>query len=216
MKTITIITPNNIEVEFRLAGAASRLAAFVIDFIIQLAVIIFIFWAAFRITGDPGSIALSIIMIVSFAIHFGYFILAELLMNGQSIGKRLLSLRVIRDNGQPVEFAQVLVRGIIRTTIDMLYAGLFMILFSPKHKRLGDIAAGTIVVIEKNTGSAELPGPMPEWPDTFPGPLTLSTEERHLAEEFLRRKDTLPSEKGTSIEAKLINFFSASNRASSD
>jgi len=212
MKTITIITPANIEVEYRLAGAGSRLAAFLIDFILQILAIVIFTWATLRGVPYPSGTVLGFIMVIVFIIHFGYFIVCELSMNGQSVGKRIFGLRVIRDNGQPIEFTQSLVRGIIRSSVDMMYVGMFTILFSTKHKRLGDMAAGTIVISEKyaETHEPSLLGTNSNWPTNFPDPLTLSAEERHLVEEWQRRKDSLLDD-GAELGRKLKDYFTKIN-----
>jgi len=163
MRTITIITPSNIEIEYRLAGAGSRMGAFIIDFAIQITAILLIAWVILRGTFSeiffgtttPGGASIGFILISAFIIHFGYFILLEMLMNGQTIGKRILGLRVIRDNGLPIEFTHSLIRGVLRSSLDMVYIGFFVILFSQKHKRLGDMAAGTIVVSEQYNNNLE-------------------------------------------------------------
>ncbi|MCL2215734.1 MAG: RDD family protein [Defluviitaleaceae bacterium] len=208
MKFATIITPANIEVEYRLAGAGSRLAAFLIDFILQMLAILLIAWVVLRVTERFEGTVLAFIIVTGFVIHFGYFIVCELTMNGQSIGKRVFGLRVIRDNGQPIEFTQSLVRGLIRSSVDMMYVGLFTILFSKNHKRLGDMAAGTIVISEKHASPREpsLFGPQYQWPADFPDSLALSVEERNLVEEWLRRKDDLP-DVGVEIGRKFREYF---------
>jgi uncharacterized RDD family membrane protein YckC len=156
METIIIITPANIEVEYRLANAGSRSAAFLIDLALQMTVIVSlasvvlfgIMGLRFSTLHEAGGASLGFVLVSAFAIQFGYFIFCELAMNGQSAGKRIFKLRVIGDNGQPVTLSQSLIRNLLRPSVDMLYVGLFIILFSKKHKRLGDMAAGTIVVSE--------------------------------------------------------------------
>jgi uncharacterized RDD family membrane protein YckC len=155
MKKITIITPDNIELEYRLAGAGSRLAAFIIDFILQMLMIILagciilLVFDRWLFGNDvPNGTALAASLVAFFIVHFGYFVLFEWVMNGQSPGKKILALRAIRENGQPLSIACIIVRSLFRSSVDMLYAGLFVIMFSKRHKRLGDMAAGTIVVSE--------------------------------------------------------------------
>ena len=148
MKKITIVTPANIEIEYRLAGVGSRLAAFLVDFFLQILIIAVVNWVIYQTVINPDGVIIGFAIVFSFVIYVGYFIACELFMNGQSVGKKILKLRVICDNGQPVGFTQVLVRGLIRSSVDMLYIGLFTILFSKQSKRLGDMAAGTVVVIE--------------------------------------------------------------------
>lgn len=217
MKTITIITPANIEIEYKLAGVGARLAAFVIDFSIQLLAILLaagiIFGTSYQLRDIPViatrfSVALAVFMVITFVIHFGYFIVLEMVMNGQSIGKRIFGLRVICDNGQPIEFSHSLMRGVIRSTLDSMYFGLFVILFSKKHKRVGDMVAGTIVVIEKTGGGFEptLYSPTVELPEFLPPLSEMTTTEREIVEEWLRRKADLPND-GMDIAVNLKNYF---------
>jgi uncharacterized RDD family membrane protein YckC len=214
MKTITIITPSNIEVEYRLAGAGSRLAAFIVDFTIQMllifAVILIVLYGTDRIGDEFGfdgiGIALGIVMVITFIIHFGYFIFSELATNGQSIGKRIFGLRVIRGNGQPIGFSQSLIRGLLRATLDMIYVGLFVILFSKQHKRLGDMAAGTLVIAERYDSADEAVSVANHWLENLPEKFLLSPEELKLTEEWLRRRDDM-LDGGESVRVKLMEHL---------
>jgi len=213
MKTITIITPANIEVEYRLAGVGSRLSAFIIDFTIQTLTILLITLLVWGMSstfwdGEMGGTALSVIIAAGFVIHFGYFIICELVMNGQTIGKRTLGLRAIRENGQPIGFPQALVRGLVRSSADIIYIGLFVIAFHPQHKRLGDIAAGTVVICEKYSNTFELSLAAHEWPHFLPRPAEVTDEERHVVEEWLRRRDDM-LDGGGKIAQKLAEYFTA-------
>ena len=131
------------------------------------------------------------------------------MMNGQTIGKRLLGLRVIQENGEPANFFQILIRGFLRSSVDMMYVGVFIILFSKNHKRLGDMAACTIVISENTAGLDEVPSfmlPPDAWPESFPDPFTISNEEKMLAQEYLRRKHTL-KDNGERIEGVFRDYF---------
>ena len=217
MKTITIITPANIEVEYRLAGAGSRLAAFAIDLLLQAAAIALVIAiillgfdrVIFYNINEPSGTALAIVLVSLFLIHFGYFILCELLMNGQTVGKRIFGLRAIRDNGQPVEFIQILIRGVFRTSVDMLYVGIFVVMFSSKHKRIGDMAAGTVVVSEHYEQTydftpAKIEHELPDF--LVPYADTMSLDERHIVDEWLRRRERLP-DKGAAIGKRLEEYL---------
>jgi uncharacterized RDD family membrane protein YckC len=201
MKTITIITPSNIEVEYRLAGAPSRLAAYLIDLTVQLLLITFfaltillgVDRGIFGNRGIPSGESLGVVLVFAFVVQFGYFIFSELTMSGQSIGKRIFGLRVICDNGQPIGFFQSLTRGLLRTSLDMMYVGLFIILFSKKHKRLGDMAAGTIVISEHR-------------PSFLPNPQDLTPEEFRITEEWLSRRDDM-TDGGNALREKLVAYF---------
>ncbi|MCL1884690.1 MAG: RDD family protein [Defluviitaleaceae bacterium] len=217
MKTFTIITPSNIEVEYRLAGAGSRFAAYIIDFAIQILLIVtfavIALWFFDRIIFDntdssPSGMALGAFLVFSFVVQFGYFIFCELTMMGQSIGKKIFALRVIRENGQPLGFSQSLVRGLLRASLDMMYVGLFIILFSKNHKRLGDMAAGTIVISEHHKKSDEpsLLSTNTVWPSFLPDPYSLTPEERSLTEEWLSRRDEM-NDGGASVGDKLAAYY---------
>ena len=219
MRTITIITPANIEVEYRLAGVGSRLAAFLIDFALQilaigLVALIMLLGVQRYLLPNASGVLLGFVMLAAFVIHFGYFIISELTMNGQSVGKRIFCLRVIRDNGQPIGLAQSLVRGLFRSAVDMIYAGLFVILFSRRHKRIGDMVAGTIVVSEHYSGTGEPQlglSAAVALPDFLrPHEARMTDEERRIVADWLRRKDTL-SDGGAAMAQKLAVYFNRKN-----
>ena len=206
MKNIVIITPSNIELIYRLAGVGSRLGAFVIDFLIQLLLILF---AALIILVGFGNVttsgtALGVFIILIFVIHFGYFIICELTMSGRTWGKRVFGLRVIRDNGQPIDFVQSLLRNIIRITIDMIYVGIFVIIFSKQHKRLGDMLAGTVVISE-NYDSLDVIIADKEIPD-FLAEYNPTIYERQLIFAWLNKKASLP-DGGKRLEIMFENYF---------
>jgi len=227
LKTITIVTPSNIEIEYKLAGVGSRLVAYIIDFLLQIIlgilVFVLIWYVDTRIIGVNrptmwGSVPMSgtaeaIALIAFFVIHVGYFIVSELLMNGQTIGKRIFGLRTIRDNGQPIEIKNTLIRGLLRSSLDMMYIGLFFIIFSKKCKRLGDIAAGTIVVNEYYSRfySPVLTSTLhAEWPEFLPPPTEMTATERQTVEMWMRRKDYLPH-RGRELAMRLKNYHESKN-----
>ena len=225
MKTHIVLTPANIEIEYRLAGAGSRLAAFTIDFTLQiifsllLGVIILFGIYNYRfatLEGLEGS-ALALLIISWFLIYFCYFIFLEMAMNGQSIGKKIFGLRVIRDNGQPVRLQDSLIRNLFKAVLDILYIGLFFILFSPKHKRIGDMVAGTVVVAEHygSIGPSLQPTHLPVFNnkasragvEQLPH-LLLSPEERDLLNMYMARKIYLPEASKQNLQHQWAKYFS--------
>jgi uncharacterized RDD family membrane protein YckC len=104
-------------------------------------------------SGDmgPAYFVLALLVIVNFLIFWGYFALFEIVWNGQTPGKRAGRLRVIRRDGQPVGAGEVMVRNLVRI-IDFMPGfygiGLTTIFIDPQARRLGDMAANTIVVRE--------------------------------------------------------------------
>ena len=217
MKTITILTPANIEIEYRLAGAGSRLAAFTVDLIIQLIlcaafgfVILYgIYGYRFNTLATVEGFALALLIISWNIIYFCYFIICEMTTNGQSVGKKLFGLRVIRDNGEPVELSQSMTRNMFRAVLDIFYIGLFFILFSPNHKRVGDIVAGTVVICEHYES-------IPLLPDYTPNisgyeelrHLQLTANEKNLLSIYFARKVYLSDDAGEQIRKQWADHFS--------
>ena len=100
-------------------------------------------------------------VLVAFTIFWGYFILFEAIWSGQTPGKRLMKLRVIREDGRPVRFFEVFVRNLLRVFVDFMplpsYAiGVVSIVFSSQSKRIGDVVAGTVVIKERSSEAPSL------------------------------------------------------------
>lgn len=161
----TLLTPENVELRFDVAGVGSRLAAAAIDYLIlglAIAVLelggsfLFSFLAgALGLVIDPdrfyrimifGGAALTIIL--TFFLWWGYFVLFELLWNGQSPGKRWVGLRVVRQDGQPVSLGASLLRNVIRVVDVGLMIGPIVMVVDRRGRRLGDFPAGTLVTRE--------------------------------------------------------------------
>ncbi|MED4581954.1 RDD family protein [Brevibacillus choshinensis] len=155
----SIVTPEHVLLRFQTAGMGSRAAAMMIDFAILFLVnltvfIVFglvIFGKDSEFFLETENMALAIVILVVFVLNFGYFLLQEAFWSGQTIGKRLMGLRVMRDNGQPITFLGATIRNVFRI-VDGLPMGYFLgaliSFFHPQDKRLGDLVAGTIVVVE--------------------------------------------------------------------
>ncbi|MGE5557744.1 MAG: RDD family protein [Bacillota bacterium] len=155
-----IVTPENIELDYQIAGMGTRFMALGIDVALQTIFLTGIIWALDYLgLKDLGStvrhftvsLAGSMLVFLLFAVLIGYFIILETVMNGQTIGKRVLNIRVRKEKGFALAFWDVLLRNIIRLAdfLPFFYATGFIVMFcSGKAKRLGDYAAGTIVVKE--------------------------------------------------------------------
>lgn len=150
-----ILTPENVKLEYELAGMGSRFAAIFIDIMLQTALILAVSFGMLmggmdiRNIGTQSSIIIALGIVLLFVIFFGYYVFFEMLMNGQSPGKKALKLRVIKQTGEPVGVFDSFLRNILRIA-DFLpclnLAGALTIVFSQKYKRIGDFAANTIVV----------------------------------------------------------------------
>jgi hypothetical protein len=136
-----------------------------------------------------GATATIVIMLAVFIVIWGYYIICEMVTGGASPGKRALGLRVIRDNGLPINFTNSLLRNLVRI-VDFLPwcygVGLVTMFVSGRSQRLGDLAAGTLVVrIEEDATM-----PVSSTP-AFVGTGRLSPRERQLIVSFFDRQATL-------------------------
>ena len=155
---ITIKTPESVELEFTLAGIGNRGVALIVDYLIWniLLILVLLLWAwiSFQIQDyflEVENLQLwltGIALLLVFVVYTCYFVCFETLWQGQTPGKRYAKIRVVRDNGQPVGLTQALLRSLLRTVDDLLFLGMFCIIFGTREKRLGDWAAGTIVIQE--------------------------------------------------------------------
>ncbi|WP_312115087.1 RDD family protein [Brevibacillus reuszeri] len=155
----SVVTPEHVMLRFQTAGVGSRATAQLIDmvllFLVNITVFILFSIAFFGNNNlfflETENYALAIALLFIFVLNFGYYLFLEAFWGGQTVGKRLLGIRVIRDNGQPITFLSSTIRNLFRI-IDMLPTGYFLgamvSLFHPRDKRIGDLVAGTIVVME--------------------------------------------------------------------
>src|SRR5437764_978702 len=170
-ESLIIETPERVELEFALASIGNRFLAVALDHFIQYLSIFLIAWFFLSIAGyssgdipdAPGQLfndapkwVIAVMILVLFLIFSGYFILFEWLWNGQTPGKRLLKLRVIRDDGRPLTLWESIARNLLRIcdavpgfVIPIYSVGLIVIFLSDRDQRLGDLFAGTVVIRER-------------------------------------------------------------------
>ena len=201
---LTIETPEQIPLEFPLAGIGSRFLAIALDTLIQvLGFLMIVFVAeillptAARFTPRALTWAAAIFFLCVFILYSGYYALFEVFWNGQTPGKRLVRLRVISDSGRPITVYEAVVRNLLRI-IDQLpglyVVGIISVFLTARNKRLGDIVAGTVVVHEKAMQDSQ--------PDFFAAAastalssgLQITAEELELIERFLQRRYDLSPE----------------------
>lgn len=154
---VTIATPEGVELELTLAGVGSRFISALIDFLIEGTLITALAVALFTLA--PPAVAAAGIALGSFSLIWGYHVLFETRASGRSPGKRAAGLRVVRDGGVPIRFRESAVRNIVRL-VDLLPpvtygVGAATILITRRNQRLGDLAAGTLVVRERRAADVE-------------------------------------------------------------
>jgi uncharacterized RDD family membrane protein YckC len=140
-------TPEGILLELRPAGMSARFCAYALDGVIRLAVI----YAAVFPLSFLGGIGIAFWFVLIFGLEWLYPVFFELTPSGATPGKRVFALRVVMDNGLPVTASAALTRNLLRAADLMPFAygfAVVSVLLRSDCKRLGDIAAGTIVVHE--------------------------------------------------------------------
>lgn len=202
---MAVATPEGVTFEFTLAGVGSRFVAAFIDALIEAGLILTIGLFAWALSGAIGEWAAVLFFVGLFVVYFGYDIAFETLASGRTLGKRWTGLRVVKVGGAPVTFMTSAVRNLLRL-VDMLptfyLIGIVTILATPKNQRLGDMAAGTIVVREK-TPSAPVPSSS-SWTgySTASGGIDVSAwdvtavtdDELAAVRQFLSRRTSITSE----------------------
>jgi uncharacterized RDD family membrane protein YckC len=190
---LTIETPEQVALELPLAGVGSRFLAIAIDTLLQAAlgfVVAFVLISAGpalfgNVLGAAGSYLPAIGLILIFAIYWAYFAAFEIVWRGQTPGKRLAGLRVIRDSGRPLDATAAILRNLLRA-VDILpgfYAvGVIVMLLNRQSRRLGDFAAGTIVVHDREPERlrTDWTGPRPD--------VRLTPAELVLIETYIDRR----------------------------
>ena len=161
-----ITTPEGVELNLRLAGPVPRACAWAIDLLVRLIIL-----AMLAIVLTPlGGVGYGVFLISIFLLEWIYPALCEVYLDGATPGKKAMGLRVINDDGTPVQMAAAMIRNLLRAAdfLPVLYGvGLFSMLVNREFKRLGDLAAQTVVVYrdESRAGAAIPPAP-PAPPET--------------------------------------------------
>ena len=173
-----IRTADNVQLGYTVAGIPSRLLAFLVDMLLNLAILVVAAFAASAIYGAIGSsggvaeaLALTIFSLMFLVGHFLYFAILEATSAGRTPGKRAMGLRVVRVDGSAPGLSEALIRNIARIADYFLALGLFVAFFNERSRRIGDLLAGTMVVRERTTVSqAQVLAPvLVRTPDAGPG-----------------------------------------------
>jgi uncharacterized RDD family membrane protein YckC len=154
---IEITTPEGVRITLSVVGIGARFLARLLDSLIQVGVLIGIALVGGAI-GDSGFVRAGI-GIAIFLVAVGYDFVFEPLMQGQTPGKKAAGIRIVDREGRPVTFLATAIRNTVRLIdfLPFLYGVGFVTMIATEHaQRLGDLAAGTIVVRDRQTSEAEV------------------------------------------------------------
>ena len=227
---LVIETPERVELHYVLANVGNRFLAAAIDHLIQAFAIVIVVVIAgavsdWRLFSSMNVWAAALTVLAIFAIYWGYFVAFETLWSGQTPGKRIMRLRVVREDGRPVRFFEVFVRNLLRVAIDFQpvpsYAvGVVSIIFSARSKRVGDFVAGTVVVKERATEAPSLNEIMKvseieqhRFERAEPAPFAadtrqLSEQELRAVQTFLKRRFELTEQNRTALAMRIAQPIS--------
>ena len=218
-QTVDVETPELVVLSYTVAGVGSRATAAFIDYAICIATFIAIIVAFLQLDvrfgvanrDSSGAWVAAVLGLVQFAILWLYYVLFEALADGQTPGKRIMKLRVVKDGGLSVTFEASAIRNIVRA-IDLqpvfLYAvGLVTIIANARGKRLGDMAAGTIVVKEDLVSQPTTPRKSGR--TELPMSVSLTDAEFQLLDRFVERRMEFDAERRAQLAAGLAQRFSA-------
>jgi len=233
VQTVDIETPELVTFSYTIAGVGSRVAAALIDYLLCLVLFIALLITlalvgASRLVSFGGTSseawALAIVVLGQFFILWGYYVLWEGLADGQTPGKRYMRLRVVSDGGYSVSFAGSAIRNLVRI-LDMqpvftYGVGIGSILLTKQGKRLGDLAAGTLVVreqvVRRETG-VQLPATgdgrrATEKPRDAAAAAVrharLTDDEYAVLERFIERRESLEPARRAVLATRLVERFS--------
>lgn len=199
--TRRVETPEGVELDLRAAGPVKRAAAWLVDSAIRY----FLLIGAQISLAMFGGLGVGGLLIVAFLLVWGYPVFFETWWDGATPGKRALRLKVVHDDGTAVSFSSSLIRNVLRPAdfFPVFYGlGLFVSIFHPEFKRIGDVAARTLV-IHTTTGSARRDPPLEGASRRVAAPLPLSPAEQRAVTEFADRTPALGPSRSREIAAIL-------------
>ncbi len=190
MSELQINTTQNVKIKFNAAGVGERLVAFIIDTAIKIGYLLILnkVFGVFEDMDQWSQIGISTVL--SFPVMF-YTLALETFLDGQTLGKKVLKIRVVKIDGFQATFSDYVVRWFFRIVdVWMFGIGFFVIIFSKKLQRLGDMAAGTGVISLKdkvNINHTILEQLKTDYKPTYPNVIKLSDNDARIIKDTFTR-----------------------------
>lgn len=200
-------TPENIDLDIHIAGPLVRILAFTIDSLIRFGVQIGLLIALSLL----GKVGMALWLILTFVMEWFYPVLFEVLNHGQTPGKKAMDIAVVNDDSTPVSWSASIVRNFLRI-VDFLpmgyITGLASMILNKDFKRIGDLAAGTVVIYREKQNKA------PKWPasTSAPPPVALNLKQQRAMLSFVERQNTLTRERQQELANHLQPVFQHQNQ----
>lgn len=220
MSELQINTAQNVKIQFRTASVISRIVAFGIDGLIKIAYLYAIghFLSGFNIIDQWSQIGAYTLL--SLPIVF-YSLVLESLLNGQTLGKKLTRIKVVKIEGYQASFSDYVVRWFFRIVdIYVFGLGLFVVIFSSRNQRIGDMAAGTAVLSLKDKASISqtiLEELSFDYIPTYPSVIKLSDNDaRIIKDSFEAARDSRNHKMLIKLRIKIMEVIGEDNTSGTD
>jgi uncharacterized RDD family membrane protein YckC len=195
---LSVDTPEHLVFQIRIAGPTRRALAWFLDLAVRGVLLLVLSIGVGIVLGslDLGGVGTGMLLLLLFVLDWGYFVVSEALTGGRSIGKIWFNLRVVRNNGLPITWKESLLRNLLRAADLVLFPPLLLpvaplaMAFDRRFRRLGDLAAGTIVVVEEAAPVASRKAIPPDERilATLPPIVPLDREDLEALELFVHRE----------------------------
>jgi uncharacterized RDD family membrane protein YckC len=190
----TISTPEGVQLDLPLAGIGSRFMALIIDSLIEIVVLIAVILGAYAIGGEVAATIVGLCGVL--AAYVGYHVVMEVFGGGRTVGKRATGLRVVSDGGGQVGLRASLIRNFLRLLEGVATSyipAMISVLATQNNQRLGDLAAGTLVVRDQRAASVVAPSAPLVAPERFANwdVTGIGEQEAAAVRAFLERRSAL-------------------------
>lgn len=210
-----IVTPEAVLLEFQIAQLGSRTVAILLDFLVMFAglmAMVFVLGAA-EAGGLPDVVGTIFVVVGLFLVFFGYPIISETVWSGRTLGKAAMGLRVVTREGAPVRFRHAAIRGALGLVDLYLFLGAVAVvtsLLTRDGQRLGDLAAGTVVLRERTAraDAASMAFPVPPGWEPYVASLDVSAvgpEQYGVIRDLLLRTNELAAGARAHLAVRLAN-----------
>ena len=200
--TAEVESPEHVRFQHQLAGPAKRALAYIIDLLIRFVIVaipaVLLSMAGLFAGEHVAGASQGVMLLLIFVVEWGYYVLFEVIFSGRTPGKMALRLRVVTHTGQPLGIVDSFLRNLLRAADFLPFAYALGVLVMGRDRcfrRLGDLVAGTMVIVEERHQVSEPlrvePPPSPAELAWLPSRLPLSGEELDAIELFLRRSGML-------------------------
>jgi uncharacterized RDD family membrane protein YckC len=199
----TISTPEGVDLDIPLAGLATRFIGLLIDTVVQVTVIIVAILAMVTIGSTTAAVVISASAVL---LTIGYDVIFEVAGGGRTPGKRVAGVRVVMDGGRPIGLRASLIRNIIRLLEGFATSyipAMISILVTRNNQRLGDLAAGTLVIRDRRAAPPPAYVPPPLAAANALDATAISGEELAIVRSFLARRESLLPDARRALAADL-------------